>query len=112
MIWIALFVVAASASDSAAYTVPIGRGIETCQVWSADKTARDARSADEEWLYGFVSGADSIAAKSYEKKLVWPSDYPLDFVSFVDRYCAAHPRETVDEAARALTRKLAKDGGL
>jgi hypothetical protein len=94
------------------YAEPVGAGVEACRSWSANRRSRRARDAGEEWLYGFLSGADFALAKSDEQKMLWPSDTPQDYVTSIDEYCASHPRDAVSNAARILVRKLKKDGGL
>jgi hypothetical protein len=81
-------------------------------MWLLHKTMVRPRAIDEQWLYGFLSGANFALAKSNEQKLLWPSDTPQDYVTSIDVYCAAHPRETVDSAAKNLVRRLEKEGGL
>ena len=112
MIWVALAIALGAPLDGPQYTDPAGVGVETCPTWMQNKMMRRARGLDEQWLFGFLSGADFALAKSDERKLLWPSDTPQDYVTYIDVYCAAHPKDTVDAAAKTLVRKFEKEGGL
>jgi hypothetical protein len=78
----------------------------SCGTWSAEQNMAK-RSARESWLMGVVTGynlyrsSEAVSAPDTKAMLVW-----------VDRYCAAHPLETLPTAALALINELRKRIGL
>jgi hypothetical protein len=91
----------------------VGLGGQTCAEWSSHRHKSGVeRKLDQQWLFGFLSGANFTLAKDEEHKLLWPSDDPRNYVDFIDHYCADHQKEVVQYAAFALIRELKAKGGL
>jgi hypothetical protein len=81
----------------------IGQGVTSCGAWTAARSTKSAlKNAHEQWLTGFVSGAnwteagpDFLAEPDFDALTAW-----------VDNYCRAEPLAKVYTAATTLVREL------
>ena len=89
-----------------------GLGRQRCAVWWVDGRPRggianDARSSPDgnqiytQWVNGFLSG---VAYASTESIVQADSDAIVEH--FLNNYCAAHPLDTFETAAKALLVEL------
>ena len=107
-IWVAIFalgmVLAASVEDaSAEKRIFFGDGANSCRAWT-DARAQHPQGVRllEEWVLGFVSGAN-IYDDSPE--MLKQMDERAIF-AWIDDYCRAHAVERVDDAAFELMQEL------
>ncbi len=91
----------------------VGLGGQTCAEWSSHHRRPGVdRRLDQQWLFGFLSGANFALSKDSEHKLLWGSVDPRNYVDFIDHYCASHPSTLAQDAAFALVKDLKEEGGL
>jgi hypothetical protein len=61
--------------------VATGNEQRRCISWTvAKRTHGIQRRADEQWLWGLVTGFDLAGWRSEHEKLIWPSDTPGDYL--------------------------------
>jgi hypothetical protein len=84
----------------ATYTV-YGQGNGSCGQWvEANKHGRDAER--DIWVVGFVSGAAFAASPPLR------TTDAQAIAASVDKYCAAHPLDSIAKASGALVQELQK----
>jgi len=74
-----------------------GAGGESCGTWTQDINNLFARSLDQQWVLGYVSGV----AYAINLNLVGRAD-PGAVTSWIDNYCASHPLDPLAFAANRL----------
>jgi hypothetical protein len=82
-----------------------GAGSQSCGTWSTDTRFRGDRQS---WVLGFVSAYNFYAPGD---TAVNPPDNGA-ITGWMDSYCAAHPLESVVNAALALITELRQQRGL
>ena len=89
-----------------------GVGIVTCNIWT-EKRTNPIDKIDvgfyEQWVNGFLSAVNNaIAPREKIDILKKPSQGPdyKDLYIWIDTYCAANPRNSVAQAAKALSGDL------
>jgi hypothetical protein len=111
--WLAIIaagmLLGASIEDaSAEKRVYFGDGANSCRAWTDARTRHPQRARLlEEWVLGFVSGAN-IYDDSPE--MLKQMDEPTIF-AWVDDYCRTHAVELVDDAAFELMQELLRRTG-
>lgn|SRR5487761_2031756 len=82
-----------------------GNGGVSCGTWSADHSSKSTSEADKEWVLGFLSGVASATGQD----VLNPSTSvdPGGLFAWIDKYCQAHPLNTLNNAAEALFNELA-----
>ena len=79
----------------------IGAGMSSCEIWTADRTARNVDAVqDEQWVVGYLSGVaiwtpDLNPMKGVNAQAVW---------AWMDNYCREHPLVAIKDAASALSK--------
>ena len=77
----------------------IGAGMSSCEIWTADRTARNVDAVqDEQWVVGYLSGVaiwtpDLNPMKGVNAQAVW---------AWMDNYCREHPLVAIKDATSAF----------
>lgn len=79
----------------------IGSGLTSCGGWTAARRDRQA-GGYEQWIVGFLSGIGYQGDIEGANPLNGLDAYAV--WAWTDNYCAAHPLETIFEAATAFSR--------
>jgi len=110
---VVLPVMMAGIGEAAAQQFMMGEGSSSCGSWTeARRTKAPHQDAQQQWVFGFLSGAN-LGFLDPANKTVTP--YAPDFlkgrdfdsvVAWIDNYCSAHPLDEIATAAIALLAEL------
>ena len=82
----------------------LGMGKNSCREWTKGRFNRDeTESIDIAWVGGFVTAVNRFGYGSSDISKGTDAD---GIVSWIDNYCAQHPRDALADAASALTIEL------
>jgi hypothetical protein len=92
----------------------VGSGLLSCGSWTQARQIRGTKiSLVEQWVFGFISSANTYAPRAYMKpaEVALLPDYldGLDadaLLSWIDNFCREHPLEDVGTAAMFLLVEL------
>jgi len=99
--------VVTSAQDAPPLRTPtiFGAGNTSCATWTGTRDP-DLRSANVQWVLGFISALNLERSMHHEDKLlVDPADNNV-IISYMDRRCTAKPAETILDAAFGISLDL------
>jgi hypothetical protein len=86
------------ADDAKAYDL-IGVGTWSCEAWQEARKTKHSEST-EQWALGFLSGAAFISKDRTDHSRGLP---PQAVGDWLDRYCRAHPNETIAHGTESFT---------
>jgi hypothetical protein len=82
---------------SAQTTTSIGAGGESCGKWTSQRTDVSARSAREQWVFGYLSGVNRMSPDRQAR----PTDAEA-ISAYIDNYCSRNPLHNIGQASLAL----------
>ena len=98
------FAIGFSISSNAADVVV---GSVSCKEWVTDRTANSNffnKNADQSWVIGFLGAYSEATRIPFLENVKTQSIY-----NWMDKYCASHPSEKINDGALALAHELIRE---
>jgi hypothetical protein len=100
-------VVIAVGIESAQARAILGHGLTSCGAWTQARTANaPERLSMEHWIAGYLSNFNTLNDEDSNIPDLLKDQEWDGLMAWIDTYCAAHPHDKVDRAARTLELEL------
>jgi hypothetical protein len=96
----------ANAALGADHPMSMGAGVTSCGKWTEDKADNVRRAINGEWVLGYLSAADALYGDN--RNLPGATD-AYGLYAWMDSECAAHPLESISDAALLLVLTLSRN---
>ena len=93
----------ANAAIGADHPITLGAGATSCGKWTEDRADNIRRAINGEWVLGYLSAADALYGDN--RNLPGETD-AYGLYAWMDAECAAHPLESISDAALLLVLTL------
>lgn len=82
------------------------RGAPACSAWLSQRASTDGEAIELSWIVGYLSGL----AIGFNEDVLGPVDNPT-ISAWLDKYCRAHPLDSLAVAGQELFVDLARKRG-